>query len=197
MTLSISLAMLRRRCGGTLMLVSMIAAVPAMADVTIVSENFDGFADSSALYSVWEPRAGTGAAAATNPDDGILTSDSGLFPNIEGNAVDHIGNSVLQWTGLVPGSPINPTAEQSIKLSVDIYDDASGNKRMSAGLRNRQDTVSTANENLIELGFWNANTFDPVDPANAPPRGSGQRHSDDELRLPASAFPGRRRRLGA
>ncbi|QDU90030.1 hypothetical protein Pla175_34290 [Pirellulimonas nuda] len=164
MSLPRSLVSDRRLAAGLMLWAAALLAAPAAADTTLVSETFDGFADNTALYSVWEPRNGTGTAAPANSDDGILTSDSSLFPGIEGNAVDHVGNSVMQWTGLAPGGEIHPTTSQSIKLSVDIYDNASGNKRMSAGLRNR-----TTSGDLIELGFWNADTFDPVDPMNAPP----------------------------
>ncbi len=141
----------------------------ALADTTLVDDDFESYANDSALYAVWEPRAGNGGGPPAFPDDGILTTDDTLFPGLEGQGVDHIGGSVMQWTGLTPDAPINPSAGQSIRMVADIYDDASGNKRMTAGLRSRD-----ATENLIELGHYNTNGVDPVDGVTAIPNSGYQ-----------------------
>jgi hypothetical protein len=44
-----------------------------------------------------------------------------------------------------------------------MFDNAEGNKRTTIGLR------SNSPANLVELGFWNADVFDPTDPINTPP----------------------------
>lgn len=134
------------------------------ADTTIVDDDFESYANDTALYSVWEPRnAGGDSPPEGVIDNGILTNetlDPGLFPGIEGNAVDHIANaeSVMQFTGLNPDNPISPSSTESIRMSVDIYVGNDGNSRMSMGLRNR-----SVPESLIELGTWNADATDPFD----------------------------------
>lgn len=130
----------------------------AQADTTIVDDNFDSYANDAALYAVWEPRNGGGGGAPAMPDDGILSSDDVLFPGIQGNAVDHIGGSVLQHTALTPAGAINPSASESIYIQGDIYVGNDGNSRTSIGLRNR-----STPSNIIELGTWNADTVDPTD----------------------------------
>jgi len=143
----------------------------ALADTTIVDDNFDSYASDAALYAAWEPRNGSGSAAPNNPDDGILTSeilDPERYPGVQGQAVDHVGSadgfpgdSILQSTLLTPGAPIVPSATQSIRFGGDIFVGNDGNSRKSIALRNR-----TTVENLIELGTYNSNgqTSDPTDP---------------------------------
>ncbi len=134
------------------------------ADTTIVDDDFESYADDNALYGAWEPRDGSGAGTPTNPDDSILTIDDTLFPGIEGQAVDYIGEfggSIVQSTVLTPSTTIFPTETQNIHLQGDIYVGNDGNSRTSIGLRNR-----TAVSNIIELGTYNSNdqTTDPTSP---------------------------------
>ena len=74
-----------------------------------------------------------------------------------GNFAFHPGGSVNELT---LASPVVPTADEWIKLTVDIYDNDTsldplfplnpGNKRTTFGMRD-----STAVENLLELGMYN------------------------------------------
>src|SRR6185295_3648505 len=59
--------------------------------------------------------------------------------------------------GPTPTSPVVPTATQAVFLSADIFDSASGNERMSVGLRNR-----TNSSNIVEMGLYNSNSCDPT-----------------------------------
>jgi hypothetical protein len=136
-------------------------------DTTIVNEAFDGYADDSAFQAVWVPTVGNGSAPA-NPADvtsGILTTDAGLFPGIQGKAVDHIGatssvpgmvNQYLPASGgPSPTSTVGPSETQSLFLSADIFESGTGNERMTVGLRNRTNT-----QNILELGVYNQVTCD-------------------------------------
>ncbi len=109
-------------------------------DVTLVDEDFDSYADNDALFAVWVP-----SIVKPSPD-GILTSDTESYPDLEGQGVDHIGNSIMEYTGL---GTVAPTATQNLVLQGDIFSDNNGNKRMSIGLRG-------GSSNIIELGFWNS-----------------------------------------
>ncbi|MEM8946585.1 MAG: PEP-CTERM sorting domain-containing protein [Planctomycetota bacterium] len=140
------------------LLLAVIALPLAYADTTIVDDNFDSYNNDGELYAVWEPRNGPGNDTPALPDDGILSTDDGLFPGIDVQAVDHIGGSVLQHTALTPASPIEPSASQSIHLQGDIFVGNDGNSRTSIGLRNRTNTSS-----ILELGTWNADAVDPTD----------------------------------
>ena len=141
----------------------------AVGDTVIVDEKFDTYADDAALRAVWVPRIGNGSADANaaDIDAAIISSDATTFPNIQGKAVDHVGGTastpgmVNQYTpttgGPSPDNPIMPSATQSVFLSVDLFDGASGNERMTVGLRNR-----TSPANLIEMGLYNSNSCDPT-----------------------------------
>jgi hypothetical protein len=169
------------------------------ADTTIVSDNFDGYADTNAFLQTWAPVGGNGTFAidpsdTANYQAGILTSDPlsnpANFPGVQGQAVDHIG-SAASPTATTPGEdnqyggPINqslgqnplfqiaPSATQSIFLSVDFYDGASANERMSIGLRNIVGSADgtdadpypdAATANIIEMGLYNSNSADPFTP---------------------------------
>jgi hypothetical protein len=170
---------------------------PASADTTIVNENFESYADQTALKATWVPTIGNGSAAAgaADVDDGYLIAPSSVpvvdpanYPGIQGQAVDHIGatasspGEVNQYGGII-NQPLGnnpafqlaqPDANHKIVLSYDLFDGASGNERMSLGLRNVSvsgATVSTAN--LLEMGLYNSNSADetvvgaPVTAGNA------------------------------
>lgn len=153
--------------------VCLLLAVPtlAAAQTVLVDEDFESYASTSELNAVW---AAVGANGTLIDETYVTVIDSTTFedynlgarafnPNDDGSTgrgVEHIGGGVveLNLAALNGGSPLFPTATQSIVVEGDIFDvGALGNKRMSIGLR------STAPENLIELGQWNT----PADTAYA------------------------------
>lgn len=174
-------------------LVVLCFSVSVQADVTIVDDNFDGYADDAAFETVWRPDEGNGNTPTSLPV-GILvprtvapfppppfdgSGDATVTPAVEpvvGQAVafppvSDVSNGkgyINEWDNDSDPSnvpfAISPSATQDIRLSADMFDFVNGNRRFSVGLR---DDVSPSN--LLELGFWNASTFDPVDPNNAPP----------------------------
>ncbi len=151
----------------------------AWADTTIVDENFDSYADQDAFEAVWSPDLGNGTSPTDGPK-GILVPefDMGLAPpnddppGIQGKGVNILDN-INEYNGPNVGAMANlvPTDSESIRLTGDIFDDIAGNKRTTIGLRN--DTVPLSfgvwASNIIEMGFYNADTFDPFDPAPTPP----------------------------
>jgi hypothetical protein len=157
---------------------------PVWADTVFVNETFDDYADDTAFTNQWVPTIGNGTAPANAGDftSAILTTDTTTFPGLVGKAADHIGASasspgmVNQYGGVINqgagqnpvlngGNNIVPTATQSVFLSYDIYDGASGNERMTVGLRHIDFSGATAvTNNLVELGFYNSNSADPTDP---------------------------------
>jgi hypothetical protein len=145
------------------LLVTVLLTAVAGADTTIVDENFDGYADTTAMEVNWQPDT-TGPVGILVPDLGAgLTPPNDDPPNIQGKAVNILSdvNEYVGGGGLPAG--VVPSAMQSVRLSADFFDDTVGNKRDTVGIR------STSPSNIIELGFWNAETFDPEDPDNAPP----------------------------
>ena len=74
-----------------------------------------------------------------------------------------------------PAFEVAPTVEKNVFVAGDIYHngvtDSPNGERQTIGLRN--DTIQRIDGswgfNFLELGFYNAATFDPTDPANAPP----------------------------
>ncbi|HMP06941.1 MAG TPA: hypothetical protein PJ982_11360, partial [Lacipirellulaceae bacterium] len=67
----------------------LLTCAPALAQVqVIVNDNFDSYADDAAFQAVWVPTTGLGTAVANAIDlnSGILTTDAGLFPGIQGKA---------------------------------------------------------------------------------------------------------------
>ncbi|MEM8782194.1 MAG: PEP-CTERM sorting domain-containing protein [Planctomycetota bacterium] len=129
-------------------------AVGASANTTLLNATFDDQTQAE-FETEWtvplSPSDNLAVSFIESPDDPISQE---LFPGLDETAVSHFGRAgdpVVVWNGLTPGNALTPTAEQSIRLSVDIFDDAAGNKRMSLGLRQ----TSPGAANLIELGFWN------------------------------------------
>ncbi len=120
----------------------------ACADTVIVNETFEGFADDTALKVQWVP--------SVLPDNGYLITEadnSTAFP-APGKGVEHIGGNVMAWA---TPFEISPSETQSVVVEGDIFDTgATGNKRMSIGLRS-----SSPTGNLIEMGFWNSNDGTP------------------------------------
>ena len=142
----------------------LMQVAPATADTTIVDENFDSYVtggggpDQAAFEAVWVPASTTaallvpGQATAEPPNDnppGI----QGLGANLFGSLNTYQGSSIS----------IQPTETQSVRLTMDLFDDIVGNKRNTVGLR------SSAPANLVELGNWNADAVDPTDGTTAIP----------------------------
>ncbi|MCA9188306.1 MAG: hypothetical protein KDA99_21910, partial [Planctomycetales bacterium] len=138
----------------------------------IVDETFDEYATTLDFYQVWTPDLGPGADPTVSDDGVLVPLDFDAPPDIQGQAVDHLGGSVNEYNG--KAISLVPTETEAVRFSGDIYDDAMGNKRMSIGLRN--DTADREPEtfgiqrglNFIELGFWNAVAPDPTDPSDPP-----------------------------
>lgn len=137
------------------------------ADTTIVSEDFDSYADQSAFEAVWVPDDGNGNSPL-GTSTGFLVPNTGIGlvppnddpPGIQGQAVDILGD-INEYSGPATAqmATLAPTATSSVKLSADFFDDVVGNKRDSVGIRNK-----TTPSNIIEMGFWNADDTDPIDP---------------------------------
>ncbi|QDT07753.1 hypothetical protein K227x_61810 [Rubripirellula lacrimiformis] len=112
-------------------LVLTLAAGPASAAI-VVSDNFDGYADTAAMQVNW------GASGAGSLD---TTTGNG------GQSAAHPGGTVNSWIG--SSFALTPTATQAIVLTADLYDDAtSQNERLSVGLRNGANP-------LFEMGHYN------------------------------------------
>jgi MYXO-CTERM domain-containing protein len=165
----------------------LVTAAPAFADTTIVDENFDGYADSAAFQAVWVPTIGNGTAAANAADvsAGLLSNDplvTFVYPDIQGLAVDHIGSTasapgmVNQFGGIVnqdlgeqPDFLIAPSETENVLLQYDLFDGASGNERMTVGLRHISVAGAVATANILEMGLYNSNSADPTVVGSANP----------------------------
>lgn len=147
----------------------LILSPPAFAQ--IVDDNFDDYANDAAFELNWAPTQfdargllvpRTTAPFPPPPFDG--SGDAGVTPPVEpvvGQAVAFNDlDGINEWT--TPFS-IAPSATEAVRYSADIFDFVQGNRRFSLGLRNPSPA------NLFELGFWNANTYDPTDPINIDP----------------------------
>jgi hypothetical protein len=150
---------------------------PAQAQV-LIDEDFESYATDGDFLSAWPSNS-------TDPDEfGIIVpcltqicppspfdglGDASTLPATPASDGQSIAFNDLSYyherTSDDSGTALSllPTASQSIKLSGDIFDNINGNRRFGLGLR------SSAGANLLELGNWNADTFDPTDPINAPP----------------------------
>lgn len=138
-----------------------------------VNDNFDSYASDAAFEAVWGPIPGSSGLPVgilvprtlppfpPAPFDG--SGDNTVTPPVEplvGQAVSFSnGNGINRYAG--PAFSLSPSATQAIKLTADMFDFVNGNRRFSVGLRHFDGTTSA---NLLELGFWNANTFDPRNP---------------------------------
>jgi len=123
--------------------------------MTIVDEDFESYADSTALYTVWSGTTNGQLVDETFEQfltlDDIDPQDVGAraFPE-GGQGVEHIGGTVLEYQPLLTSGPISPSETQSIVLQGDIFDSGNiGNKRTTIGLR------SSTPSNLVEIGHWN------------------------------------------
>lgn len=148
----------------------------------IVDDDFN-YADQAAFEAVWNPEFGQGDFDLTGlATAGILVPDAGnsdiIAPNDDPPGVQDkaIAMTVLVNDYMGKGNLANPfaivpTADKAIKFGGDLFDDISGNKKLTLGLRNDtyERDLGVFGLNFFELGFYNEDTFDPTDPANAPP----------------------------
>lgn len=173
------------------------------ADINLVDDNFDSYANDAAFDAAWPPDLGDGQSPSPGSQIGLLvprtvppfppppfdgSGDNTVVPPVEpvvGQAVAfNAAGAVNEWAA-APFS-VAPSATQSIRYSADIFDFVDDNRRFSVGLRNdtvdREPGIGTLfGLNFIELGFWNADTFDPTDPMNAPP-------ADPVIDQPSTAY---------
>ncbi|MCC7336685.1 MAG: PEP-CTERM sorting domain-containing protein [Pirellulaceae bacterium] len=112
-------------------LILTLAAGPASAAI-VVSEDFEGYANTAAMQANWGATGlGTLATAFGNG----------------GQSAAHPGGAINIWQGST--FSLTPTATQNIVLTADLYDDAtSQNERLTVGLRNGANP-------LFEMGHWN------------------------------------------
>jgi len=113
--------------------------LPAIAGATtIVSEDFESYADTAALGGVWSLGDGTLDTTLGNPGQSL--SHPGTGASFGG------GN-----TNTVSFAEVAPGPTQKLVFQSDIFDDAtSANKRTTAGLR------LAAGANLVEMGLYNS-----------------------------------------
>lgn len=164
-TVSLEVIAMNARFAATLAAALLVNA-PALAqpEPTILNETFDSYADQTAFEAVW-PQTDFFSNGILVPNFAAgITPPNDNPPGLQGKAVNILAK-VNVYSGPATTSMANllPTATQSIRLSADIFDDGLGSPRATVGLRN------SAGANIIELGHWNANVFDPYDPVNAPP----------------------------
>lgn len=123
----------------TLALTLLVAALPCVAAAsTIVSEDFESYADTAALGGVWNLGDGTLDTAFGNPGQSLN------HPGTGGSFTGANTNSI-SFPGVYPGPG------ETLILQGDIYDDNnSNNERNSIGLR------TAAGANIIEMGHYNS-----------------------------------------
>jgi hypothetical protein len=128
------------KSAGVLAITAVIASLVSMSAahaVTIVSEDFESYADTTALGGVWSLGDGTLDTANGNPGQSLdHPGTGGSFTGANTNSIS--------FPGVYPG------ANQTLIFQADIYDDAnSNNERNTAGLR------TAAAANIIEMGHYN------------------------------------------
>ena len=143
---------------------SAVLMTTAVADVDVVVDNFESYADPTALQAAWVSTTAstTSTFLATqaapgpyplSPLPGALQGQSAVFDGTVGFG----SGSVNKWATSFSAAP---SATQNVELSVDLgYDDVLNNKKLSVGLRYTNGAVT---ENIIELGFWNQFAFPPI-----------------------------------
>jgi hypothetical protein len=147
--------MLHRLAFASLLTAALVA--PALADVDVVVDNFESYADDAAMQAQWVSTTGSTTSTflfdASTAGQPYPTTGPGA---VDGKAVIFDGTvgvgsgSVNKWA--TPFSAV-PSATQNVVLSVDLgYDTVINNKKLSVGLRY---TDGATTQNLIELGFWN------------------------------------------
>lgn len=115
-----------------------VLALPCLATaMTIVSEDFESYTDTTDLGMTWSLGDGTLDTANGNPGQSLDHPGTGAsFSGANTNS--------LSFPGVYPGPG------QTLIFKADIFDDAnSNNERNSAGLR------TAAGANIIEMGHYN------------------------------------------
>jgi hypothetical protein len=168
--------MIQRLAIGLCLLLSL--STMAYADEVLVMDNFDSYTDASftAAWPLQESNAPDefglvvprmSAPFPPSPWDGL--GDAGTTPPSPpamGQAITFNNLSYLHERALDDmGNPVSasPSPTQAVRVTGDIFDFVQGNRRFSVGLR------SSSPANLLEMGFYNADAFDPTDPLNCPP----------------------------
>jgi hypothetical protein len=130
---------MKRYC---LSLMVLALSMPAAHGQAIIMDDFQSYADDTALQAVWTPSTDPlvyRLADNSNNPDAFAEGEKGI---------EHLGGAVA----LRDLSNLAPTTTQKVVLKFDIYDTAaSANKRVTVGLR--QDAGAA---NLFELGVNNA-----------------------------------------
>ncbi|MCH8839708.1 MAG: hypothetical protein IH831_03360, partial [Planctomycetes bacterium] len=157
------------------------------AQVT-VDDDFN-YADQTAFEAAWNPDFGDGNFDLTGfITAGRLVPDPNnpdiIAPN--DNPPGIIDQAIAMSTRINENKTsfaLVPSATKSVKFGGDLFDDVSGNKKLTVALRNDtfEREFGVFGVNFVELGFWNAATFDPTDPINTPP-------ADPVLDVPATDF---------
>lgn len=98
----------------------------------IVSEDFESYASTAEMQVNW---GATGLGTLSGPAVGN-----------PGQSALHPGGTVNGWIG--SSISITPSASEFIRLSADIYDDGSGNERITVGLRGGPFPI-------FEMGMYN------------------------------------------
>ena len=120
-----------------LVMVCTVAVAHASA-TTIVSDDFESYADTAALGGTWSLTEGTLDSGLGNPGNSM--NHPGTTPSFTGGNVNSVS-----FAAVVPGPG------ETLVFEADIYDDGtSANKRVTAGLRN------TSAANLLEMGMYNS-----------------------------------------
>jgi hypothetical protein len=158
------------------MAATLLIGAPVWADTTIVSDNFDSYANTAAMEAVWTPDLGQGNQPTAGPK-GILVPDTGAGltppyddpPGLQGKGVNMLAN-INEYNGPNTGMMANlvPDATHAIRLTADIFDN-NQTHRVSVAIRN--DTVprgfGVVGSNFIEVGYYNTRDLDPVDGVTA------------------------------
>lgn len=109
----------------------------SLSAMTIVSEDFESYADTTALGMTWSLGDGTLDTAFGN-------RGQSLFHPGTGASFSGANTNSFSFPGVYPGPG------QKLIFKADIYDDAnSNNERNTAGLR------TAAGANIIEMGHYN------------------------------------------
>ncbi|QDV78177.1 PEP-CTERM sorting domain-containing protein [Botrimarina mediterranea] len=138
---------------------SLCGVAPAV-NVVLLNEDFESYSDTSAMKAVWSINGADNGTLVDETYTQFVSLDdieprpigAQAFPE-GGKGVEHLGLGVLELdlAALNGGSPLVPTASQSIVLEGDIFDvGALGNKRLAVGIRN-----TSPAENIIEAGLYN------------------------------------------
>jgi hypothetical protein len=163
----------------TLLGAAWLATASALAQTTIVNENFDSYADTAAMELVWTADLGQGDQPTTGPKGLIVPGSAATAPydnppGIQGKGVN-ILSAINEYNGPNKGQLTNlvPTATQAIRLTADIFDKGEFH-RASVGIRN--DTVNRGSfglngTNFVEIGYYNTRdpNTNPNLPADPPP----------------------------